>query len=85
MERIEVNQSGLESIRIILADCMDVNPEDVRDAMVRYYAGHAEEQFAIGNGASFEVNARTATSGRPEVFWLDRGDYDIIEESDDDR
>lgn len=74
-----VNAAGIREIAAFLAETHKLGGDHFTDDMLRAWAADAEAQLAEGNGASIEIRAHDAVTGRPEVFTVSDDGLDFAE------
>lgn len=80
MQNARINTNGLEQIAAALGRLHKLGRDHFTPAMLSAWASAAEDSYAAGNGAEFEIKGRDSTTGRPELVTITPEGYELEEE-----
>ena len=78
-----INETGLAEIAAFLADHHKLGGDGFTPAMLRAWAGEAEDHVADGGDACIELKSWETLSGRTEVFTVAAAGVDTRHEQTD--
>jgi hypothetical protein len=84
MSNIRINTTGINQIRQFLADNHKLGGDHFDAAMLRAWAGEAEDCYAAGNGAAIEIKSWDTWRGHAVTLEIREDGYDIIPSTSDD-